>query len=80
MNSLPWVLQYFLANVAGTISGIIYWMTIENLQPSRPQPRKFERLWLAALLAVLITPLGAWFVSSVMKIRRNTPGSNQRSE
>lgn len=51
------------------MSGVVYWLTIENLQPVQPQPRKFEKLWLAALLCVLISPLGAWFVSSVFKIR-----------
>ncbi len=70
MNSIPVVAQYFIGTIAATMSGIIYWQIIENLQPKRLEPRRFEKLWLAALLSVLITPLGAWFVASSIKMRR----------
>ena len=73
MDSVPAILQYFIFTVGATMTGVVYWLTIENLQPLQPQPRKFEKLWLAAVLCVLISPLGAWVVSSVLKIRSTVP-------
>lgn len=68
MDSFPAAAQYFMGTISATVSGIVYWLAIENLQPIR-EPRKFEKLWLAALLSVLISPLGAWIVSGFLRMR-----------
>ena len=61
---------YLAANAAAVIVGVIYWWTVENMQPITQGTKKPEKLPLIVTLAILLTPLGALIVSMVIKSRR----------
>jgi len=73
MESLPDILKYFLANAGATLSGIFYWMTIENMQPLDMKQRIHQKLAFVFILSLLITPVGAWVVSSILRVRKIAP-------
>lgn len=73
MDSIPEVLRYFLANAAATLSAIFYWMAVENMQPLEIKQKVHQKLALVFILSLLITPFGAWVVSSIIRIRKIVP-------
>jgi hypothetical protein len=73
MDSLPEFLKYFLANAGATMTAIFYWMAVENMQPLEVKQKVHQKLGLVFILSLLITPLGAWVVSSIIRIRKIAP-------
>ena len=55
------VLEFFSATGILTLMGIMYWMTTENLGHLK------SRFILAAALSFILTPMGAWAVSTIIK-------------
>lgn len=53
--------QYFIYTILATISGILYWMTVENLSYLK------SKFVLSAGLSVILTPFIAWGVSVIIK-------------
>jgi hypothetical protein len=62
MSELHPLLQYGIYTAAGTMCGILYWFTVENLRDN-----KF-RFVLAFLFSLVFSPPGAWFVSMIIRI------------
>ncbi len=73
MDSIPLVLKYFLFNAGATISGILYWMAIENMQPIELKQTEHKKLVFVFILSLLITPIGAWVVSTIMRLVKISP-------
>ena len=62
--------QFFMATILSTISGILYWMAVDNLNHLK------SRFVLSAGLSVIVTPFGAWVVSvfiKTMHLKNNQP-------
>ena len=55
------VFQFFTVTILATISGILYWMSVNNLDHLK------SKFVLSASLSVLLTPFGAWAVSVFIK-------------
>jgi hypothetical protein len=72
MDSIPEVLKYFLANAAATMGAVFYWMAVENMQPLEIKQKVHQKLALVFILSLLISPFGAWVVSSIIRIRKIT--------
>jgi hypothetical protein len=73
MDSIPIYLTYFLANAGATVSAIFYWMAVENMQPLEIKQKVHQKLALVFVLSLLITPVGAWVVSAIIRIRKIAP-------
>ena len=73
MESIPDLLKYFLANAGATLSGVFYWMAVENMQPLEFKQKVHQKLYVVLFLSLLLTPLGAWAVSSIVRIRKIAP-------
>jgi hypothetical protein len=73
MESMNPLLKYFAANGLATFCGIIYWMTIENFQQRKIGEEKQKYFALVMILSLLLTPIGAWVVSMLSKLRRLAP-------
>ena len=73
MDAIPVSLTYFLANVGGTVGAIFYWMAVENLQPLEIKQKDHKKLALVFILSLLITPVGAWVVSAIIRMRKIAP-------
>ncbi|MDR3666607.1 MAG: hypothetical protein P4L35_07185 [Ignavibacteriaceae bacterium] len=54
-------LIYFSFTTSATISGVLYWMAIDNMQKVK------YKFVLALFLSLLLTPFGAWVVSIALK-------------
>ena len=79
MDLFP-VLTYLAANCGAVIAGVIFWWTLENMQPLRDDKRKPEKLALIITLSIVFTPLGALVVSLVTRGRRLLQDTRQGSE
>jgi len=73
MDSIPIYLTYFLTNAGATASALFCWMAIENMQPLEIKQKVHEKLALVFILSLLITPVGAWIVSAVIRMRKIAP-------
>lgn len=62
MESIPLFLRYLLVGSTGTMCGIFYWMAMENLHEQR-----FRTFYVFAL-SLLLTPVGAWVVSTILRL------------
>ena len=61
METIHPSLQFFTVTVLLTIAGILYWMTIENLNHLK------SRFVLSVALSIILTAVGAWAVSVFIK-------------
>ena len=73
------VLAYLASNAGAVIAGLIFWWSIENMQPIEQPRRKLEQLPLVIVLSVLLTPLVALIVSLVIRSRRLVQSVKQGS-
>ena len=73
MGSIPILLQYFLFNAVATVSGILYWMSIENMQPVEQKRKDHKKLVFVFILSLLISPVGVWIVSTIIRLNKITP-------
>ncbi len=64
------ILLYFGYNAAFTVAGILFLLTVQNFQTEPLPLMKFRGVLLTVVLSVLLTPLVAWGVSAVMRMRR----------
>lgn len=80
MESLPWIVQYFLTNMGTTLAGIVYWISVENLQPLEAKQHQHQKLALAALLSILLTPIGLWIVSMALRVKKLAPTLKETDE
>jgi hypothetical protein len=64
------VLTYFAGNAGAVIAGLIFWWTIENMQPIEQPRRKLEQLSQVILLSMLLTPLVALIISLFIRSRK----------
>jgi hypothetical protein len=80
MDSIPDFLKYFLANAGATLSAIFYWMAVENMQPLEIKQKVHQKLALVFILSLLITPVGAWIVSAIFRIRKIVPTLSDASD
>ncbi len=67
------LLLYFSVSVTLTIAGLMFYMATENLQPAGDAQARRKQILLCIGLSVLFTPLGAWFVSAVIRMRQLPP-------
>ncbi len=61
MTELSPVLRYFAYTAAATISGLFYWLAAENFRE-----HKYRFLY-ALSLSVLLSPFGAWVISTIVR-------------
>lgn len=64
------ILTYFGANGGAALAGLLFWWTLENLQPIDHSKKRFEGVPLLIILTIFLTPLGALFISLVVRLRR----------
>jgi hypothetical protein len=64
MESIPDMLKYLLFSAGATVSGILYWMSIENMKSSS------HKLFYVFLLSLFLTPAGAWVVTTILRITK----------
>lgn len=70
MESLLDLLKYFGLNAGATFAGILYWMAIENMQPVELKQKEHQKLSVVLVLSLLFTPIGAWVISTIIRIRK----------
>jgi hypothetical protein len=73
METLPVLLKYVLYNAAATAAGIFYWMAVENMQPLEIRQRTHQKLVFVFLISLVLTPFGAWMISSIFRMRKIAP-------
>jgi hypothetical protein len=73
METLPVLLKYVLYNAAATAAGIFYWMAVENMQPLEIRQRTHQKLVFVFLISLVLTPIGAWVISSILRMRKIAP-------
>jgi hypothetical protein len=61
MEGLHPVLRYLTFTSISTLSGLFYWFAAENLREHK------HRFVLALGFSLVISPLGAWFVSVLLR-------------
>ena len=66
MRSLSPFLLYFLYTAGATASGILYSMALENMKHHQ------RRAIHVFVLSFALTPLGAWFISTITRIKERT--------
>ncbi len=64
------LLLYFSASITATLAGLLFYMAVENLHPPGDAQGRRRQILTIAILSVLLTPLGAWFVSVVFRLRK----------
>jgi len=74
------VLTYFASNAGAVIAGLIFWWTLENMQPIEQPRRKLEKLPQVILLSILLTPLVALIISLFVRSRRLVQSVKQSSD
>ena len=79
MGSIPSVLAYFAANAIATLAGMLYWMAVENFQRLEAKQKTHHKLALVLVLSLLISPMGAWVVSIVVRLRKIAPTLKETS-
>ena len=65
-------IQFFMMTILATMSGVLYWMAVENLSHLK------SKFVLSAALSVILTPFGSWAVSvfiKAMHLRQRTVGT-----
>jgi zinc transporter ZupT len=70
MNTL---LMYFSASVTATIGGVMFYMAVENLHPPSDTESRRKELATCILLSAFLTPLGAWIISMVIRLKQLPP-------
>ena len=55
------ILMYFMLTCCATVIGVCYAMALETLR------RKNLKLFWAYILSILVTPVGAWVVSTLVR-------------
>jgi len=73
MSFTTTALTYLAASATMTMMGVIYWMAIENMQPTGER-REFSHLYLIGLVSLFFTPIGAWLVSAFVRLRKLSGG------
>jgi len=63
---------YFATNGSAMIAGLIVWWAIENMQPVDQPRRKPAHVIPVMIMGVLLTPVGAWVISAIVRSRRLT--------
>lgn len=61
METMHPALQYFTMTILSAMGGILYWMAVNNLVHLK------SKFVLSAALSVILTPFGAWAVSTFIK-------------
>jgi hypothetical protein len=61
------VLIYLLLNAGLTFCGVMFWLTLENVQSVQIPDRKLQHFWTIVFLAILFSPLVVWFGSLVFR-------------
>lgn len=56
------VLFYFLSSTGATLCGIMYWMSVQNMGDRR------YRLLQVGILSIFLTPVGAWVITSFVRM------------
>ncbi len=69
------VLIYLVASFSTTVVGLMFYLAVENLEPSTNSDKKGKTILVSLLLSVLFTPLGAWFITAVIRMRKSLPTS-----
>lgn len=64
------IVTYFVANAGAALAGLLFWWTLENLQPIDHTKKRPGKVPLLIIFTILLTPLGALFVSLVVRSRR----------
>jgi len=54
-------IQFFMLTILATMSGVLYWMAVDNLDHLK------SKFVLSAALSIILTPFGAWAVSVFIK-------------
>jgi hypothetical protein len=62
METIPAVLKYLLIGSTSTVCGILYWMAMENMRYHR------FRTFYIFTLSFLLTPVGAWVISVILRL------------
>ncbi len=70
MNTL---LTYFVASVTATIGGLMFYMAVENLHPPSDTESRRKEVATCILLSAVFTPLGAWMISVVVRLKKLPP-------
>lgn len=56
------VLFYFLSSTGATLCGVLYWMSVQNMGD------RHYKLLHVGLLSIFLTPVGAWVVTSLVRM------------
>ncbi|MFA6541291.1 MAG: hypothetical protein WCT99_06780 [Bacteroidota bacterium] len=71
MESILEALKYLLISAGATGCGILYWMAMENMKY-----KKYTSFHVF-VLSLLLTPLGAWIVSTFLRAGELSAASNR---
>jgi hypothetical protein len=67
------LLLYLVATTSTTVAGLMFYMAIINLEGSDVLKKQGKQLLLIIALSILFTPLGAWLISSVVRLKKLPP-------
>jgi hypothetical protein len=73
MESVPLYLTILMGSLAATGSGILYWMAMENMRDTK------HRGITVFLLSVILSPAGAWVVSTIYQLVHVSGSSHSAS-
>jgi hypothetical protein len=66
-------LLYLVATTSSTVAGLMFHVAIVNLEGSDVVTKQGKHVLLTIALSMLFTPLGAWFISSVFRLKKLPP-------
>jgi hypothetical protein len=73
MEFVTFIPLYFLLTVGSTAAGLLYWISVENIQPVEMKQLKHRKTMLIFILSLLVSPVGAWVITSIVRMRRIVP-------
>ena len=65
-----------MGSTSATIAALMFYMAVENLDPSSTTEKKRKYITSGIVLSVLFTPLGAWLISVIIKMKKLPPLSS----
>jgi hypothetical protein len=69
------LLMYLVGSISATIVGLMFYLAVQNLDPSTDPGTRGKTIMASLLLSVLFTPLGAWFITAVIRMRKSPTAS-----
>jgi hypothetical protein len=65
--------MYLAWSVSATMAGLMFYSAVENLHPSESSKKEGAHVIVCVILSALFTPLGTWFISVFMRMKKLPP-------